>query len=185
MGKSTATVPCRSVQCSTLRTPASSCGLQVVGKSDRPQPDHGMHLAGRSRQRDGSCARRYRSREPRYEIERQHRRIAGDGDDPARGRSIAGRPAHARQNARQRTDKARDGIGNDGKSEGGKALRIAVGVDGHAADLRRQPIDDMAQHGLAGQLEQPLVATAHAARLAAGQDDARDCQGVDAVVHAS
>jgi len=30
------------------------------------------------------------------------------------------------------------------------------------ADLRRQPIDDMAQHRLAGQLEQALVAAAHA-----------------------
>jgi hypothetical protein len=43
----------------------------------------------------------------------------------------------------------------------------------------------MAQHGLANQFEQALVASAHAARLPTGQNDTRDCQTVDAFAHAS
>ena len=54
--------------------------------------------------------------------------------------------------------------GTTGSAEGRKARGIAVGIDDHGADLGRSRQTTWLQHGLAGELEQPLVAAAHAPR---------------------
>ena len=107
--------------------------------------------------------------EPRHEIHRDERRIAGDGDDEraARGR-------HSRVQSGERTGEAADGIGHHRITHRAVALRILVGVDQHVADLRGEAREHVRDHRLAVQLDQPLVDSAHPAPQAAGQDDARD-----------
>jgi hypothetical protein len=132
-----------------------------------------MHLAARLRQRDGVLALRHRLHHARHQIARQQRRIAGCRHDPARVRCVAGRPAHAGQHPGQRADEAFDRVGHHRQREGCKAPRITVGVDDGRGNLRGQPVDDVAQHRLARQLEQALVTAAHPPRPATRQNHAR------------
>ena len=173
-GNGTGTVPCRSVQCSTLRTPACSCASRSSASATGHRPMTGCSspcdwasamAPGRSSTAAMSCATRSR---------RQQGRVAGGRHDPAGGGCMGRRPAHARQHAGQRADEAANRVRYHRQTEGRKALRIAVGVDHHGADLGAEPADDVAQHGPAGQLQEPLVAAAHAPRLAAGQQHAGD-----------
>ncbi len=170
----TGIVPCRSVQCSTLRTPLRELRLEVVGERDGPQPDHRVQLAVRLGERNGSLALGGGGQQTGDEVRGKERRVAGRGCDPARRGRVGGRPAHAGEDAGERADEAFNRVGDDGQAELGEAGRIAVGVDGDPPDLGPQAIEDVLQHGLAGEVEQALVAAAHAPRLPAGQDDARD-----------
>ena len=172
-GNGTGTVPCRSVQCSTLRTPPRSCSSRSSASATGHRP-----MTGCSSPCDWASAMApggssTAGMQPRHQIGRQQRRVAGRRHDPARVGRIGRRPAHAGQHAGERADEAVDRVGHDRQPEGRKARGIAVGIDDHGADLGPQPADDVGQHGPAGELEQPLVAAAHAARLAAGEHHAR------------
>ena len=65
-------------------------------------------------------------------------------------------------------------VWNDRDAKPRKAAWIAIGVYDQLADLRLQPADHMVEHGAFVQRYQTLVATAHAGRAAAGQNDAGD-----------
>jgi hypothetical protein len=55
-----------------------------------------------------------------------------------------------------------------------KPRHIAIGIDDEVRDLRPQTIDDVSEHRLASEWQQAFVATAHAARSAAGEQNADD-----------
>ena len=170
----TGIVPCRSVQCSTLRTPCASCASRSSASATGQRPITGCSspcdwASGMARSRPPAAVQQAGD-----EVRGEERRVAGGGCDPARRGRVGGRPAHAGEDAGERADEAFNRVGDDGQAELGEAGRIAVGVDGDAADLGPQAIEDVLQHGLAGEVEQALVAAAHAPRLPAGEDDARD-----------
>ena len=55
-----------------------------------------------------------------------------------------------------------------------KPRHIAIGIDDEVRDLRPQTIDDVREHRLASERQQAFVAAAHAARSAAGEQNADD-----------
>ena len=71
------------------------------------------------------------------------------------------------------TPSAITGNPNDGKARG-----IAVGVEDQPVALRLQPRDHAIENGAAGDLAHRLVAAAHAAREAAGEQHAGNSQRV-------
>ncbi len=59
-------------------------------------------------------------------------------------------------------------------------FQIAVGIDGDMADLHAQPVQHILHQGMFAKRLQPLVTAAHAARLAAGQNQAGDVMAAGA-----
>ena len=82
---------------------------------------------------------------------------------------VRGRVLQPGQNPGQRPSKPVHHIGNHGQAELGETCRIAIGIDDHRCTVRHASRNHMRQQRLATQIEQVLVATAHAARLAPGQ----------------
>src|SRR5208282_6209666 len=60
----------------------------------------------------------------------------------------------------------------NGEAEAREALRIAVGAKRKRAALRPEPLDDMPEHRLAAEGDEPLVRAAHAPREPAIEDEA-------------
>jgi hypothetical protein len=58
--------------------------------------------------------------------------------------------------------------------KGRKPCHISIGIDDEVRDLRPETIDDVSQHWLAAERQEAFVATAHAARSAAGEKNADD-----------
>ena len=77
---------------------------------------------------------------------------------------------------------AGDRVGEHWQAERVEACRIAVGADGDAADLRRQPGGDVLQATVAAEQPQALVAAAHAQGAPACQDHAPKASDASPVV---
>ena len=84
------------------------------------------------------------------------------------------RPVEPGEHPGQGPGEARHRVGHYRQSVRGETLGIAVGVDGHRADLRAKAGDDALEEGAAVELDQALVAAAHAPGEAAGEDEAGD-----------
>ena len=117
--------------------------------------------------------------QPSGQVRRQEGCVRRDRQDPARVRRVGGRPGHPGQHAGERAGLAGQQIGGDRQAEAGEARRIAVGVQDQPADLRRDPLDGMGKQRPSGERAQALVAAAHAARPAAGKQNA-DGNGIGA-----
>ena len=109
------------------------------------------------------------------QVRRQERRVRRSRQDPARVRRVGGGPGHAGQDTGKRAGLAGQDVGGDRQAEGSEAARIAVGVQDQTADLRRDPLDRMGEQRPAGEPAQAFVAAAHAARPAAGKQNADGC----------
>ena len=120
---------------------------------------------------------RPRRSQPLHQILRNEGSIRGNRGNESRLRLVPGRPAHPGQNTGQRSHMPIDCIGHVRQAECREPGRITVDIDHQGADLRRQPGDDVCDHRLATDLQQPLVATTgpvgeHPPRLSAGQQHA-------------
>ena len=89
-------------------------------------------------------------------------------------RPVGAHPFQPGKNPREWPEESRHGIGDHRKTERCKARWIAVGADDQILDLRPRPRDGTREQRLSAEHEQRLVAAAHAAGLAAGEDDT-DC----------
>ena len=76
------------------------------------------------------------------------------------------------ENAGERAQKSGRVVGENGEAEAREALRIAVGAERERAALRPEPLDDMREHRLAAECDEPLVRAAHAPREPAVEDEA-------------
>ncbi len=103
----------------------------------------------------------------RDEVPGQKRRVAGRGDEQRR---LAGE--QSRVQAGQRAGEAGDAVGHHRVAEDGVLLQVLVGIDEEGIDLRRQALDRPRCHRLAAEGLQTLVASAHAATEAAGENQA-------------
>src|SRR5688500_7720162 len=88
-----------------------------------------------------------------------------------------GRRLHPGVEAGERAGEAGDFI-RDYRSEATVLFQVLVGVDDDLVDLRREALDRPLRHRLAAQELQALVDAAHAAPLAAGEDDPGDAIAV-------
>ena len=101
------------------------------------------------------------------QIDRKEGRVRSSSHD-VRNLS-ASRPVKPRQDASQGTCMPGDRIGKDRQAELREPRLVAVGVQCQFAHLRRKPFDHVIQHRPVADGQKALVATAHAAGLAAGQ----------------
>ena len=76
------------------------------------------------------------------------------------------------QNAGQRSGEALHRIGDHGQAEAGETLRITIGVENETVALGRDPGDGAGDEGAPANLAQRLVAAAHAAGEAPGEQHA-------------
>ena len=81
-------------------------------------------------------------------------------------------PFDARVQPGKRSGIALDAVGDDRQAMAGKAGRIAIGVDDDTIDLRPQPRKHVQEHRLAADVEQRLLAPAHARGTAAREQHA-------------
>jgi hypothetical protein len=63
-------------------------------------------------------------------------------------------------------------VRHHGKAEASVARQIAIGDDDEVGDLRPEPFDDMGEDGASRERQQRFVGIAHAARFAAGKENA-------------
>ena len=82
------------------------------------------------------------------------------------------RPIEPGENAGERTRKIRHAVGNDRKAVSREPGGIAIGVEDDGGGRRPQPRDHPVENGGAADGDQRLVTAAHAAREAAGKDEA-------------
>ena len=143
---------------------------QIVPQRNRPERHHRMPPFARSRAGERKLACHARLMEPGNEIARQERAVAGHAHDPLDGGRVRRHPIEPGQDASERAGEARDVVGDHRKPETGKARDIAVGVDEQARGLRAEPCHRPLQDRLLADADQRLVATAHAARQPARQD---------------
>lgn len=81
-------------------------------------------------------------------------------------------PLETRKQARERTGKFPEAIGDDREAEGREAGQISVRADDDIGDLRREARDDMSEQRLTGKLNERLVGAHHTARFATRENDA-------------
>jgi hypothetical protein len=67
-----------------------------------------------------------------------------------------------------------EAIFDHGQAKRLEPRHISIGIDDEVRHLRPETIDDVGQYWLAGERQKAFVATAHAARSAAGEKDADD-----------
>lgn len=79
-------------------------------------------------------------------------------------------PVHSRQHPRQGAGKTLHAVGHHRQTEFGKPVRRTVCVQDQHIHLRFEPGDNMGQKRPTAQVEQPLVAAAHAPGLPPGKD---------------
>ncbi len=103
---------------------------------------------------------------------RQERAVAGHADDPREVRPVGRGPVEAGENAGERAGEIRHAVRHHGQANAGEAGRIAVGVENDARARRAQQRQHAVENGDAADRHQRLVAAAHAARQAAGEDEA-------------
>ena len=97
----------------------------------------------------------------RATIRWEERCITGNGYNAADPSDIGCGPAHAGENPGEGTGIILGRIRHHRQPQRRKPRRIAIGIDDHAADLRRQIDDDMGEHRAAAEIAQGLVAPAH------------------------
>ena len=107
-----------------------------------------------------------------HEIVGQERAVAGRARDPFDVGRMRGRPVEPRQYAGQRPGKVRHAVRDHRQAIAGEPCRIAVGVENDVRAGRPQPRQHAVQDGDAADRDQRLVAAPHAAREAAGKDEA-------------
>ena len=81
-------------------------------------------------------------------------------------------PVETGEDAGERAGKVGNVVGDNGKAELREPRRIAVGVQNDAIALRRDGLQYALEDGAATDLDQRLVTATHAAREAAGEDEA-------------
>src|SRR6516165_3148346 len=84
---------------------------------------------------------------------------------------MSGDPIEPRKHAGERTREARHIIRNDRQTESRQTPRIAIGVQDEPCALRPHGLDHALQDGPAPNPPQTLVAAAHAAREAPGEEN--------------
>ncbi len=150
---------------------ANSAAISLIARS-RHSANIGSRPRGLCGDRDRRAVRDHRRREPRHEIQRQERRVAGRGGEK-RKPSPAG-VSEGGGDAAQRPGEARPGrVGDDVAIEAVESRRLAVGVDEELGHLRAQAPDDVGDERAAGEREQRLL-RAHARRAPAREHDAGD-----------
>ena len=110
-----------------------------------------------------------------HKIIRQERTIARRAHEPLHRGTMLRRPIKARQNAGKRTREGRHAVGNDRRAEACESPWIPIGADDDVGTGRPQPRQHPLEDGDAADLDERLVAAAHAARTPAGQDKAERC----------
>jgi hypothetical protein len=131
-----------------------------------------MQFALRPSKRDGCRSVLDSRHQPNNQVGGQKRDITGNGDDVANIRRMQQGPAHAGEDACQRPRVTGYDVLYHRQPQRHETPRITVGIEDQPADLWPQPTDNAAEHGFTTNVEQPLVATAHAARQPAGKNDA-------------
>lgn len=130
-----------------------------------------MHAVSRFRDGDARSGAIPRLVKPFDEVRRQERRVGGGCDDIRHLRTLRVNVIHPRQNPGERTREALYAVGDDREAEGGKARRVAIGVDDEARALRPQTLDGVRDDRTPADLEERLVAAAHPPCEAAGEEN--------------
>src|SRR5689334_8262175 len=111
--------------------------------------------------------------QPRDEIARQERAMPGGAEHPGYPRRLGGGPIEAAEDAGERTGKGGHVVGNDLQAECSEARGIAVGIEDQSVALRRQTRDHALKDRATADGPHRLVAAAHAACEAAGEERAK------------
>ena len=155
---------------------------QVVAQLHRPQTKNRVRSAVRSR--TGKIARISRDRfdEARGEISREERRISRYADNKGAIGVIRGRPIEPGKHARERASKIRYVVWHYREAERRKAPRVAIGVEHKRVDLRPYSLDDALEQWNPAQQSQGLIATTHAPRLSAGEQQANNLHAASSML---
>ncbi len=152
---------------------AGQIGFQLRQRAFLHQRKHRVALPARTFQRDGDrhvgtlcdeCLM-----QPRHQVVRQERRIAGGGRQQVR---LA--MAQAGLQAGEGTFVARQFVRQHLRAQCGVGVHVAVRADRHGGHLRRQPRQHEGGQRGAAKMLQTLVDAAHPRAAAAGQDQAAD-----------
>ena len=133
------------------------------------QREHRMRLVHGARDREVCVLCLQALRQSGHQVERQEWRVARHGRDE---RVL--RTHEPGVQARERAGETVDQIADHRMSERFVFRDVPVGVDQDLGDLRREAVDDVTDHRLSTQQDESLVDAAHAAALAARQDEPGD-----------
>ena len=140
----------------------------------RPQPEDRMNSLLRPGDEQPGLGIANGSAEARDDVGGEEGRVGGHGDDEAAAGPIGPRPFDPGVDSGERPRLAFEAIFDHRQVKRRKPRHISIGVDDEVRDLRPQTIDDASEHWLAPERQQAFVATAHAARSAAGEKNADD-----------
>jgi hypothetical protein len=128
-----------------------------------------MRLAVGSRDRELRVLFDPRLMQPSDQVTRQERAIRRSAQHPRNVRTVGRGPVERRQNAGEWSWKIGDAVWYHRQPKRRKTRRITIGVEDQAVALRRQARDHAIEDGAAADLAHRLVAAAHPAREAAGE----------------
>ncbi len=111
------------------------------------------------------------------EIGGEKRGVGRRGDDEPTARAIGLCPRDPGMDARERAGMAGDAVRHHGEAEGREARQIAIGDNDEVRDLRPEALHDVGEDGASRERQQRFVGPAHAARFAAGKENADTGRG--------
>ena len=140
----------------------------------RPEPEDWMNSLLRPGDEQPRLGVANGSAEPRDDVGGEEGRVGGRGDnEPAPG-PIGPGPFDPGMDSGERSRLTFEAIFDHRQAKRLKPRHVSIGIDDEVRNLRPETIDDVGQYWLAAERQQAFVATAHAARSAAGEKNADD-----------